>query len=48
MDSKNIFIVIPAYNEETVIQVVIKEIKNEGYDNIIVIDDGSKDRTYES
>jgi glycosyltransferase involved in cell wall biosynthesis len=47
MDSKNIFIVIPAYNEETVIQVVIKEIKNEGYDNIIVIDDGSKDRTYE-
>jgi len=47
MNSDKIYIVIPAYNEETVIQDVIKEIKNEGYDNIIVVDDGSKDQTYE-
>jgi len=45
--NEKIFIVIPAYNEETVIQDVIREIKNEGYDNIIVVDDGSKDRTCE-
>jgi UDP-N-acetylglucosamine---dolichyl-phosphate N-acetylglucosaminyltransferase len=40
-----IFIVIPAFNEEEVIQDVIREIKNEGYKNIIVIDDGSSDNT---
>jgi glycosyltransferase involved in cell wall biosynthesis len=43
---KKIFIVIPAYNEEKVIGEVIKDIKKEGYKNIIVVDDGSKDNTY--
>jgi UDP-N-acetylglucosamine---dolichyl-phosphate N-acetylglucosaminyltransferase len=42
-----IFIVIPAYNEESVIQEVIAGIKNEGYDNIIIVDDGSKDNTFQ-
>ncbi|MFH0969754.1 MAG: glycosyltransferase family 2 protein [Patescibacteria group bacterium] len=42
-----VFIVIPACNEEPVIQEVIKEIKKEGFDNIIVIDDGSGDRTFQ-
>jgi glycosyltransferase involved in cell wall biosynthesis len=41
-----IFIVIPAYNEATVIQGVIKEIGKEGYENIIIVDDGSRDQTY--
>ena len=41
-----IFIVIPAFNEGTVIQDVIREIKEEGYENIIIVDDGSKDNTY--
>lgn len=45
MNSQKIFIVIPAFNEETVIQEVIKEIKDEGYNNIIVVDDGSSDET---
>ncbi len=40
-----ITIVIPAYNEEKYIGKVIKGIKKEGYNNIIVVDDGSKDKT---
>lgn len=44
---KKIFILIPAFNEGTVIQDVIKGIKKEGFDNIIVADDGSNDNTYQ-
>jgi len=40
-----IFIVIPAYNEEKMIGKVIFGIKKEGYKNIIVVDDGSEDKT---
>lgn len=40
-------IVVPAYNEERVLQSVLKSIKNQGFRNIIVVDDGSTDRTYE-
>jgi glycosyltransferase involved in cell wall biosynthesis len=42
---KNIWIVIPAYNESAVISDVIHEIRHSGYSNIIVVDDGSKDDT---
>ena len=45
MASKKVFIVIPCYNEEKVIKKVIKDIKNEGWKNIIVVDDGSTDNT---
>ncbi len=41
------WIVIPAYNEEKVIQDVLREIQRAGYRNIIVVDDGSTDQTYE-
>ncbi len=41
------WIVIPAYNEEKVIQDVLREIQSVGHRNIIVVDDGSIDRTYE-
>ena len=44
---KKIFIVLPAYNEERVIVETLSEIKKVGYDNIIVVDDGSADDTYE-
>lgn len=47
MNNKNIFIVIPAYNEAKVIVNVISEIKK-NYSNIIVIDDCSNDSTYEA
>ena len=43
-----IYIVVPAYNEETVIASVIHEIRSAGYSNIIVIDDGSRDKTEEA
>ena len=42
----NISIVIPAYNEEKTISKVIFDLKNENYNDIIVVDDGSKDNTY--
>ena len=41
----NIWIVMPAYNEEASIGSVIASCRNEGYDNIIVVDDGSSDKT---
>jgi glycosyltransferase involved in cell wall biosynthesis len=43
----NIWIVIPAYNEEKVIADVINDIRSAGYGNILVVDDGSKDDTFE-
>lgn len=44
--NKKIYIVLPAFGEENVIEKVIKDIKKEGYNNIVVVDDGSKDNTY--
>jgi len=41
-----VFVVIPAYNEEYIIEKVINELKSHGYSNIILVDDGSKDKTY--
>jgi len=37
---------MPAYNEERIIKKVIDELKTKGYKNIVVVDDGSRDRTY--
>lgn len=44
-DTYKIFIVMPAYNEEKVIGRTILGLKRRGYDNIIVVDDGSSDKT---
>jgi len=38
-------IIMPAYNEEKMIGRVLDSLCNEGYDDIIVVNDGSKDRT---
>ena len=42
-------IIVPAYNEEFVIEATLRSLLNSDYDNfeIIVIDDGSQDRTHE-
>jgi cellulose synthase/poly-beta-1,6-N-acetylglucosamine synthase-like glycosyltransferase/peptidoglycan/xylan/chitin deacetylase (PgdA/CDA1 family)/spore germination protein YaaH len=42
-------VLIPAYNEEKVIVRTIRSVLNSDYENlhVIVIDDGSKDRTYD-
>ncbi len=45
-NNKKIYIVVPAFNESTVISDVISEIKQAGYENIIVVDDGSCDNTH--
>jgi len=43
---KKIFIVVPAFNEGSVISGVIDEINSSGYENIIVVDDGGSDDTF--
>lgn len=45
--TKKIFVVIPAYNEGTVICSVIQDVQKEGWKDIIVVDDGSGDATYQ-
>lgn len=42
---KKVFIVMPAFNEEKVVARVINDVMKEGYRNIVVVDDGSKDKT---
>jgi glycosyltransferase involved in cell wall biosynthesis len=44
---KRIIIVIPAYNEERSIIAVIRGLKQQGFVSLIVVDDGSSDRTSE-
>lgn len=43
-----IFVVVPAYNEEKSIPFVLNDLRKNNYDNIIVVDDGSKDTTTKS
>ncbi len=47
MKKTNIYIVIPAYNEEKILETVITRIKKQHFTHIIVVDDGSTDKTYE-
>jgi len=43
----NCLIIIPAFNEERCLGHIIKDLKNLGYKNILVVNDGSKDKTGE-
>lgn len=45
---EKIYIVIPAYNEATQIGRVIADLRKNGYENILVVNDGSKDATEEN
>ncbi len=45
-DASTTWVVIPAYNEQKYIQRVLEKIKK-SWANIIVVDDGSDDKTYE-
>jgi UDP-N-acetylglucosamine---dolichyl-phosphate N-acetylglucosaminyltransferase len=47
MMGKHVVVVIPAYNEERTIVEVIQGLKQHGFTTLIVIDDGSSDRTGE-
>lgn len=44
---QSVYIVLPAWNESSVLHDVLNEIRSAGYRNIIVVDDGSKDATFE-
>jgi glycosyltransferase involved in cell wall biosynthesis len=44
-EGKKIYIIIPAFNEEKKIGSVIKSLKDNGYHNILVVNDGSTDNT---
>ncbi|MFC2134815.1 glycosyltransferase family 2 protein [Bacteroidota bacterium] len=46
MRKEKVFVVIAAYNEEKKITSVIKGLKKYGYKNIVVVDDGSGDKTF--
>ena len=44
--SKNIFVVVPAFNEEETLYDVLNSLIQRNY-NVIVVDDGSNDKTFE-
>ncbi len=46
VESTVIYVVIPVYNEASVICDTIEEVLDAGYKNIIVVDDGSADDSY--
>ncbi len=43
-----VFVVIAAFNEEHSVPKVIKELRRAGYNNVVVVDDGSRDKTFEA
>lgn len=45
--SPKITIALPAYNEASVLLEVMTEINSAGYSHIVVVDDGSRDHTFE-
>ncbi|WP_342303936.1 S-layer glycoprotein N-glycosyltransferase AglJ [Methanolobus sp. ZRKC5] len=47
MTNENVCILLPVLNEEATIGQVIRDFRLEGFDNILVIDGNSKDRTRE-
>ncbi len=47
MNKSHTYITIPLYNDAEMILKVIKSLKDKGYNNIVVVDDGSKDNGYE-
>lgn len=46
MNKSEVYITIPMYNDEKMILNVIKDLNKEGYNNIVIVDDGSKDNGY--
>jgi UDP-N-acetylglucosamine---dolichyl-phosphate N-acetylglucosaminyltransferase len=47
MTAQRVIVIIPAYNEERTIVHVIRGLKQRGFTTLIVVDDGSSDRTGE-
>jgi glycosyltransferase involved in cell wall biosynthesis len=47
LPKNDMWFILAAFNEEKRITKTIKDLKKEGYNNLVVIDDGSEDNTYE-
>ena len=47
MNLSQVYITIPLYNDSKMILKVIKSLNDKGYNNIVVVDDGSSDNGYE-
>ncbi len=47
MTKSETYITIPLYNDSKMILKVIKSLKDKGYNNIVIVDDGSKDNGYD-
>ena len=47
MNKSEVYITIPLYNDGKMITKVIKDLNSNGYENIVVVDDGSKDNGYD-
>jgi len=47
LNKSQVYITIPLYNDAKMIPKVIKSLKDKGYNNIVVVDDGSKDNGYD-
>lgn len=45
---KKVVVVIAAFNEEHSVGKVVKDLRNAGYHDVIVVDDGSRDRTFDA
>ncbi|OQX51228.1 hypothetical protein B5M47_01585 [candidate division CPR3 bacterium 4484_211] len=48
MDLTKVWVVIPAYNEESTIGGVIDSLRRGGFSNLVVVDDGSTDQTFKT
>lgn len=48
IDKEAVWIVIAAFNEGNSIANVVKSLKKESWNNVVVVDDGSRDNTYEA
>ncbi|HIG95389.1 TPA: glycosyltransferase family 2 protein [Candidatus Woesearchaeota archaeon] len=42
---ENVFVIVPAFNEEKMISSVVADLKAHGFSNVLVVDDHSKDET---
>jgi len=47
LNKSQVYITIPMYNDEKMILKVIKSLNDNGYNNIVIVDDGSRDNGYD-
>lgn len=44
---ENLYVTIPLYNESKMIKTVVSELMKNGYSKIVIVDDGSRDNSFE-